>query len=125
MIQITFAISVINLDPNVLGEISKCEAVSGRQHKLGRHQGAEASLDDVISLHIDMEEGEKNHRLAVFKVAHVMSLRTRCSSTITAEPFTCTIRDTIHGYIFLVLSLSAVSYSLWRPHRSTTSCSSV
>lgn len=56
MIRITFAISVINLDPNVFGEISKCEAVSGRQHKLGRHQGAEAHLRVVLPLHICMEE---------------------------------------------------------------------
>lgn len=64
MIQITFAISVINLDPNVLGEISKCEAVSGRQHKLGRHQGAEASLDVLLPLHVYMEEGKRKPQVS-------------------------------------------------------------
>lgn len=56
--RITFAISVINLDLDVLGEISKREAVGGRQHELGRHQGAEASLGGLLSLHVDRKEEE-------------------------------------------------------------------
>lgn len=58
MFRITFSISVINLDHNVLGKISKREAVSGCQHELGRHQGAEASLGLLLVLHVHMEEEE-------------------------------------------------------------------
>lgn len=60
MFRITSSISVINLDLNVLGEISKREAVSGRQHELGRHQGAEAILGRLLGLHVHMEEEEEN-----------------------------------------------------------------
>lgn len=58
MFRITFPISVINLDLNVLGAISKREAVSGRQHELGGHQGAEAGLGLLLVLHVHVEEEE-------------------------------------------------------------------